>query len=98
MPAAADFDYSIFVMAEYLVPSITVYNRLEAIPRAADFDRSLKAEVRDALWMLTRQWQFGEFKGEDAATAVTTLALSSAVSTHAAIARPVPVAMAVPVR
>ncbi len=72
MPAAADFDYSIFVMAEYLVPSITVYNRLEAIPRAADFDRSLKAEVRDALWMLTRQWQFGEFKGEDAATAVTT--------------------------
>jgi len=72
MPAAADFDYSKFVMAEYLVPSITVYNRLEAIPRAADFDRSLKAEVRDALWMLTRQWQFGEFKGEDAATAVTT--------------------------
>ena len=72
MPAAADFDYSKFVMAEYLVPSITVYNRLEAIPRAADFDRSLKAEVRDAMWMLTRQWQFGEFKGEDAATAVTT--------------------------
>ena len=72
MPAASDFDYSKFVMAEYLVPSITVYNRLEAIPRAADFDRSLKAEVRDAMWMLTRQWQFGEFKGEDAATAVTT--------------------------
>ncbi len=72
MPAATDFDYSKFVMAEYLVPSITVYNRLEAIPRDADFARSLKAEVRDALWMLTRQWQFGEFKGEDAATAVTT--------------------------
>jgi hypothetical protein len=72
MPAAADYDYSKFVIAEYLVPSITVYNRLEAIPRATDFDRSLKAEVRDAMWMLTRQWQFGEFKGEDAATAVTT--------------------------
>ncbi|HEX5169870.1 MAG TPA: hypothetical protein VFW11_11915, partial [Cyclobacteriaceae bacterium] len=70
--AAVDFDYSRFIIAEYLVPSITVYNRLEAIPRATDFDRSLKAEVRDAMWMLTRQWQFGEFKGEDAATAVTT--------------------------
>ena len=31
--------------------------------------------MRDALWMLTRQWQFGEFKGEDAATAVTTKVL-----------------------
>jgi hypothetical protein len=57
--------------AEYRIPSITAYNRLEVSPRAADFDRSLKAEVRDALWMLTRQWQFGEFQGEDAASAVT---------------------------
>jgi hypothetical protein len=80
MPAAADFDYSGFVLADYLVPSITVYNRLEAIPRAVDFDRSLKAEVRDALWMLTRQWQFGEFKGEDAATAVTTKVLGEHTS------------------
>lgn len=61
-----------FVLEAYFVPSITVYNRLESSPRAADFDRSLRAEVRDALWMLTRQWQFGEFKGEDAATAFST--------------------------
>ena len=72
MPIDANFDYSQFVIAEYMVPSITVYNRLEAIPRAVDFDRSLKAEIRDAMWLLTRQWQFGEFKGEDAATAMTT--------------------------
>src|SRR5204863_3756230 len=65
-------DTSVFEMAAYFVPSITVYNRLESSPRTVDFDRSLKAEVRDPLWMLTRQWQFGEFKGEDAATAVTT--------------------------
>jgi hypothetical protein len=57
--------------AEYRIPSITAYNRLEATPRTAEFDRSLKAEVRDAMWMLTRQWQFGEFQGEDAASAVT---------------------------
>ena len=51
-------------------PSITLWNRLEGRPRKADFDRSLRAEIRDPLWMLTRQWQFGEFKGEDAGSAV----------------------------
>lgn len=56
---------------EYRIPSITAYNRLEASPRTADFARSLRAEVRDPLWMLTRQWQFGEFQGEDAASPVT---------------------------
>jgi len=55
----------------YRIPSITAYNRLESSPRTAKFNRSLKAEVRDALWMLTRQWQFGEFQGEDAASPVT---------------------------
>jgi hypothetical protein len=56
---------------EYRLPAITAYNRLEASPRTADFSRSLKAEIRDPLWMLTRQWQFGEFQGEDAASPVT---------------------------
>jgi len=54
----------------YRAPAVTAYNRLEARPRAHDFTRSLRAEVRDALWMLTRQWQFGEFAGEDAASPV----------------------------
>jgi hypothetical protein len=60
------------MMMEYRIPTITAYNRLEVNPRNIDFDRSLKAEVRDPLWMLTRQWQFGEFQGEDAATAIGT--------------------------
>lgn len=55
----------------FLIPYITAYNRLEPRPRTEDFDRSLRAEVRDALWMLTRQWQFGEFQGEDAASPAT---------------------------
>ena len=50
--------------------AITLWNRLEGRPRQADFGRNLRAEVRDPLWMLTRQWQFGEFKGEDAGSAV----------------------------
>lgn len=52
------------------LPSITMWNRLEGRPRTANFDRALKAEVRDALWMLTRQWQVGEFKGDDAGSPI----------------------------
>lgn len=53
-----------------LKKGITVWNRLEPRPRKVDFDRTLRAEVRDPLWMLTRQWQFGELKAEDTGTAI----------------------------
>lgn len=53
------------------IPHVVAYNRLETRPRTLDFTGSLRAEVRDPLWMLTRQWQFGEFQGEDAASPVT---------------------------
>jgi hypothetical protein len=51
-------------------PAIVGWNRLEGRPRTVQYDRALRAEVRDALWFLTRQWQFGEFKGEDAGSPV----------------------------
>lgn len=51
-------------------PSITLWNRLEGRPRTEDFDRALKAEVRDALWMISKQWQMGEFIGDDAGSPV----------------------------
>jgi len=54
------------VLAERVVPAVTRWNRLEGRPRAHAFDRALKAEVRDALWMLSKQWQMGEFEGDDA--------------------------------
>ena len=47
-------------------PSITRWNRLEGRPRTHDFERAMRAEVRDALWMISRQWQMGEFQGDDA--------------------------------
>jgi hypothetical protein len=53
------------------LPRVVAYNRLEAQPRTTEFSRSLRAEVRDPLWMLTRQWQFGEFRGEDAASPIS---------------------------
>jgi hypothetical protein len=46
-------------------PVVRGWNRLEGRPRSADLERSLRAEVRDPLWFLTRQWQFGEFEGDD---------------------------------
>ena len=50
---------------------MVLWNRLEGRPRTHDFDRALAAEVRDALWMLTRQWQVGELRGDDAGSPVT---------------------------
>ncbi len=52
-------------------PTVGVWNRLEGRPRTTDFGRALQAEVRDALWLLTRQWQLGEFQGSDAGSPVT---------------------------
>ncbi len=60
------FDDLRTVLAERAFPTVTVFNRLEGRPRTRAFGRALKAEVRDALWMLTRQWQIGEFEGDDA--------------------------------
>ena len=51
-------------------PSVTVWNRVEGRPRTQSFERALRAEVRDALWMLTKQWQMGEFRGSDAGSPV----------------------------
>lgn len=54
----------------FLFPTVTQWNRVEGRPRTVEFDRSLRAEVRDGLWMLTRQWQLGEFRGDDAGAPV----------------------------
>ncbi len=58
-------------LEERLFPSVTVWNRLEGRPRTLSFDRALRAEVRDALWLLTKQWQMGEFRGSDAGSPVS---------------------------
>lgn len=46
------------------------YNRLEGRPRQEELDDALAAKIHDPLWMLARQYQFGEFKGEDAGSAI----------------------------
>jgi hypothetical protein len=50
--------------------SITSWTRLEPQCVDADMGTTSSARVFDPLWMLTRQWQMGEFQGEDAGTPV----------------------------
>ena len=47
------------------MPSITSWMRLEPRSRNAEMKTSLQARVYDPLWLLARQWQLGEFQGED---------------------------------
>jgi len=70
MPSALRVGDMRAALAERLFPSVTMWNRLEGRPRTQDFQRALQAEVRDALWMLGRQWQLGEFRGSDAGSPV----------------------------
>ncbi|MEU9083548.1 hypothetical protein [Streptomyces sp. NPDC048357] len=67
-PARIEFPLA---LDQRLEPTVGLWNRLEGRPRTADFGRALRAEVRDPLWMLTRQWQLGEFRGSDAGSPVT---------------------------
>lgn len=50
--------------------SRTFWTRLEPRTRDPDFKRTLRAEIHDPAWFLTRQWQMGEFEGEDAGSPV----------------------------
>jgi len=63
-----------FQEIEYMKPgvmaTINMWNRVEGRPRTGNFNRALKAELRDALWMLTKQWQMGEFNGDDAGSPI----------------------------
>ena len=42
------------------------WTKIESRTRNWDFTKNLSNSIHDPLWMLTRQWQFGEFQGEDA--------------------------------
>ncbi|MCZ6818952.1 MAG: hypothetical protein O7G31_05610 [Calditrichaeota bacterium] len=51
--------------------SITSWTRLESRTRSEDMRSNLQAQIHDPVWLLARQWQFGEFHGEDAGSPVT---------------------------
>lgn len=47
------------------MPSITTWMRLEPRSRDDKMSTGLQARIYDPLWLLARQWQLGEFDGED---------------------------------
>ncbi|GAA2705177.1 hypothetical protein GCM10010429_13550 [Micromonospora olivasterospora] len=51
-------------------PSVTTWTRLEPRTRRADLAPAVEARIADPLWLLARQWQLGEFTGEDAGSPV----------------------------
>ncbi|MEN9890445.1 MAG: hypothetical protein RLY78_740 [Pseudomonadota bacterium] len=51
-------------------PSVTSWSRLEPLPVADDIALGLQAPLADPLWLLARQWQFNELRGEDAGSPV----------------------------
>jgi len=66
--------------------SITTWTRLEPRSRRDSLERGLQAAVHDPLWLLARQWQLGEFNGEDAGSPVVArLQIESASVTKVAI-------------
>ncbi|MBK5221270.1 MAG: hypothetical protein JJE52_00015 [Acidimicrobiia bacterium] len=53
--------------------SITSWTRFEPVPRSTDMTGGLRAELADPLWLLGRQWQFGELAAEDAGSPVESM-------------------------
>jgi hypothetical protein len=49
---------------------LRIWSRLEPRTRQPDFAGSLQARIADPMFMLGRQWQFGEFAGADAGSAI----------------------------
>jgi hypothetical protein len=50
------------------MPSITTWSRLEPHVDGAPLSDTLQARLFDPLWLLARQWQLGEFQGDDGGT------------------------------
>ncbi|GAA2093896.1 hypothetical protein GCM10009841_03940 [Microlunatus panaciterrae] len=49
---------------------LRIWSRLEPRAREVDFAGTLAAKIADPVFMLGRQWQFGEFAGADAGSAI----------------------------
>lgn len=50
--------------------SITIWSRIEPYSRDPTLQDGLEARVRDPLWFLARQWQLGEFTGDDSGSPI----------------------------
>ena len=53
------------------LPSVVTWSRLEPLTLSPDLTPALQALVGDPLWLLARQWQFDELRGEDGGTPIS---------------------------
>ncbi len=58
------------------------WQRVEGRSIHDDLLPGLAAQIADPLWMLARQWQFGEFQGEDVGSPVHVELAARSVSTE----------------
>lgn len=52
-------------LSNEILSRFALYLRIEPRCRRADFQQGIEARSADPLWYLARQWQMGEFQGED---------------------------------
>lgn len=55
---------------KFTAPNLVCYARFEPSVKVRDYKPSIRANVHDALWMLTQQFRVGEFQGTDGGTLV----------------------------
>ncbi len=80
------------------MPSITTWSRIEpqtsgtSIPGTpSDVDIGYAARVHDPLWLLARQWQVGEFQGEDTGTPIVARWRARVAPMTRFVAGPIPI-------
>jgi hypothetical protein len=49
--------------------AVLAWEKLSPVTNSNDVADSLRCDIQDPLWLLSRQWQMGEFNGEDAGMA-----------------------------
>lgn len=54
-----------------VLPRIQSDIRKESADRCQDYNNALSFQIFDPLWMLTRQWQYGRFQGNDCGSPIT---------------------------
>src|SRR5262245_36817717 len=72
------------------MPSVTTWTRLEPRARENDIRVGLQARLHDPLWLLGRQWQLGEFQGEDAGSPVVARVEADSFGLTRYLPRPLP--------
>jgi hypothetical protein len=70
MPSVVDPNQEKTLSQVPTTSSITSWTRLEPKCADADIGATTSARLFDPLWLMTRQWQLGEFQGEDTGSPV----------------------------